>query len=89
MALSLKKAARMLEDGALNKRLEKRYAGWNGELGQQIMQGRLSLAQLAQYAEQNNLNPQHQVGIRNYSKTLSQPISSTKSCLNAPAGAFA
>ena len=62
MALSLKKAARMLEDGALNKRLEKRYAGWNDELGQQIMQGRLSLAQLAQYAEQNNLHPQHQSG---------------------------
>ncbi|HCR3984499.1 TPA: xylose isomerase [Kluyvera ascorbata] len=62
MALSLKKAARMLEDGALNKRLEKRYAGWNGELGQQIMQGRLSLAQLAHDAEQHNLNPQHQSG---------------------------
>ncbi len=39
MALALKVAARMVEDGELDKRVAKRYAGWNGELGQQILQG--------------------------------------------------
>ncbi len=34
MALSLKLAARMIEDGKLDQGLAKRYAGWQGELGQ-------------------------------------------------------
>ncbi len=62
MALSLKIAARMVEDGELDKRVAKRYAGWNGELGQQILKGQLSLGELAQYAEQHNLAPVHQSG---------------------------
>jgi xylose isomerase len=40
MALSLKLAARMIEDGKLDQGLAKRYAGWQGELGQKIMAGR-------------------------------------------------
>ncbi|MNC53070.1 Xylose isomerase [compost metagenome] len=62
MALSLKIAARMIEEGELDKRVAKRYAGWNGEVGQQILKGQMSLAQVAQYAEQHNLAPQHQSG---------------------------
>jgi len=62
MALSLKVAARMIEDGELDKRVAKRYGGWNSELGQQILKGQLSLTELAKYAEQHNLAPQHQSG---------------------------
>ena len=62
MALALKVAARMIEDGELDKRVAKRYAGWNGELGQQILKGQLTLTELAKYAEQQNLAPQHQSG---------------------------
>ncbi|MFE8101319.1 xylose isomerase [Brenneria goodwinii] len=62
MALSLKAAARMIEDDALNQLVAKRYAGWNGELGQQILQGKASLASLASYAEKQQLAPQHQSG---------------------------
>ena len=62
MALSLKLAARMIEDGKLDRALAKRYAGWQGELGQQIMAGRMSLDNIARYAEQHNLNPQHHSG---------------------------
>lgn len=51
MALSLKLAARMIEDGKLDRALAKRYAGWQGELGQQIMAGRMSLDNIARYAE--------------------------------------
>ena len=62
MALSLKVAARMIEGGELDKRVAKRYAGWNGELGQQILKGQMSLQELAKYAEQHQLAPQHQSG---------------------------
>lgn len=62
MALALKVAAKMIEDGGLDKHVAKRYSGWNGELGQQILQGKLSLESLAQYAEQQNLTPHHESG---------------------------
>lgn len=54
MALSLKIAARMIEDGGTDQRVAKRYAGWNGELGQQILKGQMTLTEIAQYAEQHN-----------------------------------
>ena len=62
MALALKVAARMIEDGELDKRVAKRYSGWNSELGQQILKGQLSLAEIAKYAERQQLAPQHQSG---------------------------
>lgn len=62
LALSLKVAARMLEDDKLNQWVAKRYAGWNGELGQQILQGKMSLEQLATYAKAQQLAPKHQSG---------------------------
>ncbi|STG51056.1 D-xylose isomerase [Escherichia coli] len=42
MALALKIAARMIEDGELDKRIAQRYSGWNSELGQQILKGQMS-----------------------------------------------
>ena len=60
--LSLKVAARMIEDGELDKRVAKRYAGWNGELGQQILNGQMTLSDIAQYAAQHQLAPQHRSG---------------------------
>jgi xylose isomerase len=62
MALALKVAAKMVTDGQLHQQVSKRYAGWNGELGQQILQGKLSLEALAQYAEGHALAPQHVSG---------------------------
>ncbi|WP_219952267.1 xylose isomerase [Dickeya zeae] len=62
MALSLKVAARMVEDGELNQHVANRYAGWNSELGQQILQGNASLDMLASYATRHQLNPQHHSG---------------------------
>lgn len=62
MALALKFAAKMIEDGQLDQIVAKRYAGWNSELGQQILQGKMSLEELSRYASQHNLNPQHQSG---------------------------
>lgn len=62
LALSLKIAARMLQDGELDRRVAQRYAGWSGDLGQKILKGYFTLEQLAQYARQRNLNPLHQSG---------------------------
>ncbi|WP_174870142.1 xylose isomerase [Pectobacterium polaris] len=62
MALALKAAARMIEDDKLNQLVARRYAGWNGELGQQILQGKASLESLTRYAESHQLAPQHQSG---------------------------
>ena len=47
MALSLKAVARMIEDGEL---IARAHAGWNGELGQQILNGQMTLSDIAQYA---------------------------------------
>lgn len=62
MALSLKIAARMLQDGALEQSVIARYAGWNQELGQKILSGDMSLSQLAEFAETENFRPQHTSG---------------------------
>ncbi|MBU9810380.1 xylose isomerase [Rahnella sp. SL6] len=62
MALALKVAARMIESRELDKHVAQRYAGWNTELSQQILQGKMSLETLSSYAQQNALAPQHQSG---------------------------
>nr|MBA2817863.1 Xylose isomerase [Candidatus Pantoea persica] len=59
--LALKVAARMVEEGELDRRVVQRYSGWNGEFGQQILNGGFSLSSLAAYAQQQ-FNPQHRSG---------------------------
>ena len=58
LALSLEKAVKMLESDILNKHLDQRYGKWNESLGQDILTGQHSLQSLADFAEQQNLNPQ-------------------------------
>lgn len=62
LALALKKAARMIEDDRLDEWVKQRYAGWNEDLGQRILQGNLSLADLARYADEQGLAPVHRSG---------------------------
>lgn len=62
MALALKAAARLIEDGRLDQALKTRYASWNGDLGQRVLQGNLSLTELAHYAERHALAPEHHSG---------------------------
>jgi len=57
LARGLRSAARMLEDGALGRVVEDRYAGWNGELGRSILRGDADLAGLAQRVEKDGLDP--------------------------------
>ena len=62
MAQGLRIAARLIEEGRLEQAREARYAGWNGQLGQDILTGNLSLNDLAGYTEKAALYPAHRSG---------------------------
>ncbi len=50
-------AEALLYDGTLESVRDERYAGWKGDLGQQILEGRASLAAVADAAVQSDLDP--------------------------------
>ncbi|GHA45978.1 xylose isomerase [Photobacterium aphoticum] len=62
MALSLERAAAMIENDLLSQNIARRYAGWNEDLGKKILAGDHSLASLAQYAVDNDLSPVRESG---------------------------
>ncbi|MBO1041662.1 xylose isomerase [Brucella pituitosa] len=64
-ARGLKAAARMLEDGALSKPLDERYAGWSGDFGKKVATG-MSLEQIASEVETKDINPQPKSGRQEY-----------------------
>lgn len=68
-ARGLKAAARMLEDGALSKPLDERYAGWNGGFGKRLLSG-LSLDQIAGEVEAKDINPQPKSGRQEYLENI-------------------
>ncbi|MFA0344048.1 xylose isomerase [Vibrio sp. 10N.222.54.C3] len=57
MALSLERAADMIENDILSNKIAQRYAGWNDLLGKKIMSGDHSLESLALHATEINLSP--------------------------------
>jgi len=57
VARSLVVAAHMIEDGRLKDAVESRYAGWAGDLGKDIHEGRLKLDDLWVRARENDLAP--------------------------------
>ncbi len=58
LALSLERAVKMIEGETLAKYVDQRYAKWDGELGKNILAGNQSIAGLASYVLDNNLDPQ-------------------------------
>ncbi|OED77609.1 xylose isomerase, partial [Vibrio crassostreae ZF-91] len=56
-ALSLERAADMIENDILSNKIAQRYAGWNDLLGKKIMSGDHSLESLALHATEINLSP--------------------------------
>lgn len=58
LALSLERAVDMLESEALSKLVDQRYAKWDESFGQDILAGKHSLQDVAEYAIQHDLNPQ-------------------------------
>jgi xylose isomerase len=57
LARALLAAADMLERGTLARMVEARYAGWSGELGAAILDGSVSLADLAAKVEAGEIDP--------------------------------
>ncbi|MGC4092409.1 MAG: xylose isomerase [Polyangiaceae bacterium] len=55
-------AERMIQDGVLEKVIDERYAGWRGELGEKILGGKLSLADLSDQVLQKQLEPKARSG---------------------------
>ena len=62
LARALLVAADMLEAGTLDGMREARYAGWSGELGQSILGGERSLADLADSVEAGTIEPVRRSG---------------------------
>ncbi|OJT98958.1 MAG: xylose isomerase [Rhizobium sp. 63-7] len=61
-ARGLKAAARMVEDGALSKPLDARYAGWDSPEAQKMLRGEYSLEQIAANVEGADINPEPKSG---------------------------
>lgn len=57
MAKSLLNAAKLIEDAPLSDFVEKRYAGWKGDLGQSILSGDANLESLSKLVLEKNINP--------------------------------
>ena len=70
LARGLKAAAALIEDGTYDKVVDARYAGWNQGLGKDIIDGKLSLADLAAKVDADNLNPQPKSGQQEYLENL-------------------
>ncbi|MBB4105470.1 xylose isomerase [Allorhizobium borbori] len=65
-ARGLKAAARMIADGALEKPLTDRYAGWSGARGKALLSGETSLEGVADLVLRENINPQPKSGRQEY-----------------------
>lgn len=62
LARGLRAAARIIEDGHLKQALDRRYAGWQGELGTRILDGGIDLAGLSDHVLDNDITPKPQSG---------------------------
>ena len=58
LARGLLGAARLIEDGTLAAHLARRYAGWEGPLGQAILGGQQDLEGLARHVTSSGIEPQ-------------------------------
>jgi xylose isomerase len=70
MALSLERAADMIENDVLSKNIAQRYAGWNDDLGKKILSGDLSLEGLAKFTLDNNLAPKKESGRQEFLENI-------------------
>ncbi|KKC37754.1 xylose isomerase [Devosia epidermidihirudinis] len=70
LARSLKAAAAIIADGTYDKAVDARYAGWNTAEGKAILEGKVSLADLAAKVEKDNINPQPKSGQQEYLENL-------------------
>jgi xylose isomerase len=69
-ARALLNAEAIIKDGSLQKFVDDRYAGWSGGLGKDILAGKKSLDDLAEYVAGKKLNPQPKSGRQEYLENL-------------------
>ncbi len=69
-ARALTVAGRMIEDGALDRYVKERYAGWDGAEGKAVLSGQRSLADLAAKVEKGNFDPRPKSGQQEYLENL-------------------
>ncbi|HUP23867.1 MAG TPA: xylose isomerase [Thermoanaerobaculia bacterium] len=62
LAEALLRAARLLEEGELQRFVAERYAGWDGELGRDIVAGRLGLEALGRIVAERGIAPRPRSG---------------------------
>ncbi|MDQ3558769.1 MAG: xylose isomerase, partial [Pseudomonadota bacterium] len=74
-ARALLNAAAMIEDGGLQRFVDERYSGWDGELGRAILAGERSLDDLAAYVEERGLEPQPKSGRQEMLENLANRFS--------------
>src|SRR5690606_381636 len=70
LARGLKAAAAMIEDGTFDKAQDDRYAGWTSPEAKAILEGKVSLADIAARVEKDNINPQPRSGQQEYLENL-------------------
>lgn len=70
MALSLKNAAKMIEDDVLAKNIAKRYAGWSDTFGKSILAGDYTLESIANHTLERNINPKTESGKQEYLENI-------------------
>ncbi len=70
LARGLKGAAAMIADGAYDRVLEERYAGWNQNGAKAMLSGGRTLEQIADWVENENISPQPRSGRQEYLENL-------------------
>ncbi len=70
LARGLLIADKMVQDEKLNAHVEQRYAGWKGELGQQILGGKVSLADLSDKVLSSGIEPKPRSGRQEFLENL-------------------
>ena len=70
LARGLLAAAAMIEGGELEAFVEQRYAGWSSALGREILDGKHSLADLARFVVENEIEPQPRSGRQEWLENL-------------------
>lgn len=69
-ARGLKAAAKMVEDGALSAFIEDRYAGWNQSGASAMLEGKRTLAEIADWVEAEDINPDPVSGKQEYLENI-------------------
>ncbi|WP_176082894.1 xylose isomerase [Martelella sp. HB161492] len=69
-ARGLKAAAQMIEDKALSGPLAERYAGWDKPVAKKMLAGEMTLADIADMVEKDNINPQPKSGRQEYLENI-------------------